>query len=600
MDWERFSSVLIGGLRFDLSGLFYLNAIIVLMVIIPIRLKFENWYQKLIDYLFVLLNVMGILVNLADMVYYRTTLRRTTLSVLDQFENESNIGALILRFVLDYWAVTLLFCGIVALIFWFVTRTRSEGPKFQSPYLFYLGGIFPALISVGIFVGGVRGDFRKSTRPITISNAAAYSDKPEDVYLIVNTPFSLVRTATIDVIKKVSYFKSEQELTRVFDPVQRPKPDSSFRAVNVVVIILESFSMEFSGFLNKEILGPDYKGYTPFLDSLAEKGITFRYGFANGRKSIDAMPSVLSSIPSVEIPFVLSHYGTNQISSIASILKPKGYHSAFFHGAPNGSMGFDAFARKAGFDTYYGRDEFEGKIVTDGIWGVWDHDFFPFFGRKLDALPQPFCAAMFSLSSHHPFELPENHKGLYPVGENKMYPMVQYTDEALKDLFRKIQNKPWFSNTLFVITADHVSSEVTKPQYKTAWGQYAVPVIFYQSGTTPQYYRDRIAQQTDILPSVLSYLNYDKPYFSFGKNLFNPDRNEVFNYAGRAYQLIDGDLLFQFDGVKALGLYNYRMDPLLKNDLLSSMDFSSMETRIKAYIQQYNNRMVENQLTAGQ
>lgn len=600
MDWERFSAVLIGGLRFDLSGLLYLNAIIILMAIIPVQIKFENWYQKTVDYLFILFNSLGLLVNLADMVYYRTTLRRTTLSVLDQFENESNIGALMIRFIFDYWVVTLIFFGMVALIIWVVSRTRPEGPKFKSSYSFYLGGILPAMISIGFFIGGVRGDFRKSTRPITISNAAIYSDKPEDVYLIVNTPFSLLRTATIDVIKKVSYFKTEQELAEVFNPVHRPVPDSSFRPVNVVIIILESFSMEFSGFLNREILGPGYKGYTPFLDSLAENGITFKYGFANGRKSIDAMPSVLSSIPSVEVPFVLSHYGTNQVSSIASLLKVKGYHSAFFHGAPNGSMGFDAYARKIGFDEYYGRDEFEGKVVTDGIWGVWDHDFFPFFGRKLDDLPQPFCAAMFSLSSHHPFELPDSHKGLYPAGENKMYPMVQYTDAALKDLFRKIQNKPWFPNTLFVITADHVSSEVTRPEYKTAWGQYAVPVVFFQSGLSPKYYEDRIAQQTDILPSVLSYMNYDKPYFSFGKDLFNPDRNEVFNYAGRAYQLFDGDLLFRYDGVKALGLYNYRTDPLLKNDLMGSIDIGSMEMRIQAYIQQYNNRMVNNQLTAGQ
>ena len=597
MDESRFIQVLFGGLRFDLSGILYLNVLVILLVIIPIKLKFEKWYQRLIDYLFIFTNSLGVLVNLADMVYYRTTLRRTTLSVLDQFEHESNLLSLSLRFILDFWGVTLIFIGVVALIYFIVFRSRAEGPIFKQPILFYVGGLFPALLFIGLFIGGVRGDFRKSTRPITVSNAAAYSDKPEDVYLIVNTPFSLIRTATTDVIKKVNYFQTEQELSQILEPIHRPNPDSAFQSLNVVVIMLESFSMEFSGYLNREILGSDYTGYTPFLDSIAQQGITFKYGFANGRKSIDAMPSVLSSIPSVEVPFVLSHYSTNHISSLASLLKVKGYHSAFFHGAPNGSMGFDAYARKAGFDQYFGRNEFEGDVVTDGIWGIWDHDFFPFFGKKLNEFPQPFCAVMFSLTSHHPFELPESHRGRYASGVNKMYPMVQYTDDALRQFFRGIMDKPWFRNTLFVITADHVSSEVTRPEYKTAWGQYAVPIIFYEWGKAPKHDQRKIAQQTDILPTTLSYLNYDQPYFAFGKNLLNEGSNEAFNYAGMAYQLFDGSLLLRHDGSKALALYNYQKDPFLKENLLSSVDIRSMERKVKAYIQQYNNRMVDNRLT---
>lgn len=597
MDESRFIQVLSGGLRFDLSGILYLNALVILLVIIPIKMKFKKWYQRLIDYLFIMINSLGVLVNLADMVYYRTTLRRTTLSVLDQFENESNLMSLSIRFIIDFWGVTLIFISVVALIYFIVFRSRAEGPTFKQPILFYVGGLFPALMFIGLFIGGVRGDFRKSTRPITVSNAAAYSDKPEDVYLIVNTPFSLIRTATTGVIKKVNYFQTEEELSQIFEPIHRPNPDSAFQSLNVVVIILESFSMEFSGYLNREILGSDYIGYTPFLDSIAQQGITFKYGFANGRKSIDAMPSVLSSIPSVEVPFVLSHYSTNHISSLASLLKAKGYHSAFFHGAPNGSMGFDAYARKAGFDQYFGRNEFEGEVVTDGIWGIWDHDFFPFFGKKLNELPQPFCAALFSLSSHHPFELPVSHRGRYASGVNKMYPMVQYTDDALRQFFRSIRDKPWFRNTLFVITADHVSSEVTRPEYKTAWGQYAVPIIFYQWGKTPKYDERKIAQQTDILPTTLSYLNYDQPYFAFGKNLLNEGSNEVFNYAGMAYQLFDGSLLLRHDGSKALAFYNYQKDPFLKENLLSSADIRSMERKVKSYIQQYNNRMVDNRLT---
>jgi len=597
MDGSRFLRILVGGIRFDISGILYLNALIFVLIILPIRQKFAGWYQGLIHVLFVVFNSLGLLVNLADMVYYRTTLRRTTLSVLDQFENETNLLALTWRFLSDFWMVTIAFVVLVWLLHRVSSRIRVEGPKISNTITFYAGGLIPAMVFSGLFIGGVRGDFRKSTRPITISNAAAYSAIPEDVYLIVNTPFTLIRTATIGVIKKVDYFKTEEQLEQVFTPVHRPKPDAAFRSLNVVVIILESFSMEFSGFYNKRILGSEYIGYTPFLDSLASAGVTFQYGFANGRKSIDAMPTVLSSIPSIEVPFVLSHYSNNRVNSLASLLKVKGYHSSFFHGAPNGSMGFDAFSRQAGFDVYVGKNEYKGPGGTDGIWGVWDHDFFPFFGQQLSQLPQPFCSVMFSLSSHHPFELPDSHKGRYAEGVNKMYPMVRYTDDALRDLFTRIRKEPWFANTLFVITADHVSSEVTQPKYKTAWGQYAVPVIFYQEGMKPSFVSDRVAQQMDILPSVLSYLNYDKPFVAFGKDLFSPGRNEAFNYAGMAYQLMEDSLLLRYDGKKSLALFDYWNDPELKTNLLSSVPAESMERKVQAYIQQYNNRMVENRLT---
>jgi len=598
MDSGRFFAILQGGIRFDFAGIIYLNLPVVLLAILPVRLRIEIWYQRTLHYLFVTLNIFGLFVNLADVVYYRTTLRRTTLSVLDQFENETNLAGLSLRFVTEFWPITILFLVVSYFLVLFSDRLKYVESSYGNNLKFYGAGMIYALFTIGICIGGMRGDFRKSTRPITISNASAYAAVPEDVFLIVNTPFSLIRTATTGVIKKVEYFKSEEELEAVYTPIHRPMPDSEFKPMNVVIIILESFSMEFSGFYNQRF-SKTYKGYTPFLDSLAAQSHTFQYSFANGRKSIDAMPSVLSSIPSVEVPFVLSHYSNNRVTSIASLLKEKGYQSAFFHGAPNGSMGFDAFSKQAGFDAYIGKNEFSGTPSLDGIWGIWDHEFFPFFAAELNELPSPFCAAVFSLSSHHPFELPASHIGRYKDGENKMYKMVQYTDEVLKHFFKEVSDEPWFDNTLFVVTADHVSSEVTMPAYKTPWGQYAVPVIFYHRGMKPFFDQNRTAQQTDILPSILSYLNYDRPFLAFGKDLFNPGPDHAFNFAGMAYQLMEGNNLFRYDGKKVLGVFDYKNDPFMTRDVSGQTDVDSMKKKAEAMIQQYNNRMVENRLTVG-
>ena len=594
----RMGEILLGGLRFDLAGLLYLNALVILLTVVPLRIRFHRIYQRTVTTLFLVINGAGLMANLADMVYYRTTLRRTTLMVLDQFSNETNFAQLIPRFVLDFSGVALLFLCLMVGLIWLVTRSRIEGPQFPSTGMFYGGGLFTLVLTAGLVVAGIRGGFRHSTRPITVSNAMAYATVPEDVALVVNTPFALIRTSGTGVIRKVDYFPDEESLRAVYDPEIHPAPEGPFQPLNVVVIIVESLSMELSGFYNHWIDQGRYQGYTPFLDSLARQSLTWQYGFANGRKSIEAMPSILCAIPSIEVPFVLSHYSNNRVNGLPGLLREKGYSTAFFHGAPNGSMGFDAFAKQAGFERYFGMREYGNDADMDGMWGIWDMPFLRFFGQRLNDMPEPFCASVFTVSSHHPFEVPEEYQGRFRKGQNKMHEAVQYTDLALKRFFQEAARQDWFNRTLFVITADHVSSEITLPEYKTVWGQYAVPVIFHRPGMVPDFRRDQIVQQTDIMPTILGMLGYDKPYVAFGRDLTRSQDSTVFNYVSPAYQLITPGRLYRYDGSRLLAGFDYRKDPRMEQNLMGTERPDARVTgMIQARIQQYNNRMVGNRLT---
>lgn len=549
--------------------------------------------------MFLVINGLGLLTNLADMVYYRTTLRRTTMLVLDQFANETNFAQLIPRFVADFSGVLLIFLLMLAVLIWLSLRWRVEGPKTSHPGIFYGGGSALMLLFATLIVGGVRGGFRHSTRPITVSNAMAYAAVPEDVALVVNTPFALLRTASTGIIRKVTYFPDEARLNQVYTPEKTPPATDGFQPLNVVVIIVESLSMELSGFYNRRLNGGSYEGYTPFLDSLARQSVTWQYGFANGRKSIEAMPSVLCGLPSGEVPFVLSHYSNNRVNSLPSLLREKGYSSAFFHGAPNGSMGFDAFARQAGFDKYYGMTEYGNPADMDGMWGIWDMPFLQFFAGRISQMKEPFCAAVFTVSSHHPFEVPAEYEGVFRPGRNKMHEAVQYTDLSLRRFFERVESEPWFDRTLFVLTADHVSSEVTLPEYKTPWGKYAVPILFYRKNMPAVFDTVRTAQQTDILPSVLAQLKYDKPFVAFGKDLFTSGDSTAFNYAAPSWQLMTPIGMLRHDGVKSLGFFDYRGDRMMQQNLLdkiSPVTLLNLEEMLKARIQQYNNRMVEDRL----
>jgi phosphoglycerol transferase MdoB-like AlkP superfamily enzyme len=444
----------------------------------------------------------------------------------------------------------------------------------------------------------MRGGFRHSTRPITLSNAGAYVKDPRDISIVLNTPFAIFRTLGKTNLNKVEFYPDD-EIEKIFTPVHYPNDTTEFRRDNIVIIILESFSKEFFGSLNQG--RSEHKGYTPFLDSLVQHSATFKYSYANGRKSIDGLPSVIASIPSLGVPYFLSPYSGNRINSIASLLKSKKYHTSFFHGAPNGSMGFQAFMNLAGVDEYYGMTEYNNDDDFDGIWGIWDDKFLNYYADKLNDFPQPFMSTLFSVSSHHPFEIPERFRDKFKGGPLVIHKCVQYTDYALSEFFKKASSMPWYENTLFVITADHTSSEIQFAEGRTGWGFYSVPLIFFKPDNSLAGLKDEIAQQIDIMPTVLGYLNFDKPYVAFGRDLFKgSDTPFALNYKDNVYQYFEGDYILQFDGVTSVGLYNIKTDKMMSKDILAEFPQVGelMQRKVRALIQQYNNRMIADKLTA--
>ena len=596
----RLMTILIGGLKFDISAILYLNSLFILFTIIPVAIRFKPLYQKILQYIFIITNGIGLAANTADNIYYKYTLRRTTVSVFSQFENEQNFGALLISFFVDYWYGFAFFFLLLYLLIKFSNQIRIEGPQLKNKWSFYLGGMIMMPLIIYLFVGGVRGGFRHSTRPITLSNAAEYATIPKDINIVLNTPFALMRTAKANVIEKVAYYNSEDSLAQIYTPIRQPQDSVPFRYDNIVIIILESFSKEFVGAYNKDLGIKNYKGYSPFIDSLIGKSRAYQYSLANGRKSIDAMPSVICSIPSIEVPYVLSHYSGNKVNSLASLLKTKGYYTSFFHGAPNGSMGLQAFANLSGFDDYYGMTEYGNDDDFDGIWGIWDEKFLQYFATKLNTFKQPFYSTMFTVTSHPPHILPEEYKNVFKGGPLPIHKTIEYTDYAINQFMKTASTMDWYDNTLFVFTADHPTAAIHYQEYNSAWGYYSIPLFFFKPGEDWSLFSQDIVQQIDIMPTVLSYLHYDKPYIAYGRDAFDPSTEPfAFNFADNVYQLFLGDYLLQFDGKKAVTLYNFREDIALKHNLVATKPeiTARLESKLKALIQQYNNRMVDDNLT---
>ena len=591
--------MLFGGMRFDLTALLYLNALYLLLVLLPLPTAIRNHttYISMAKWSFWLPNILGFIVNCMDIVYVRFTDRRTTCTVFTEFQNDGNLASIIGQSMVQYWYVTLFGVALIALLV-LCTRKQWQALTPRTTWVYYVAESLLMVVTIYFVVIGIRGGFGKYTRPITISNALQYTNTPQETAILLNTPFSLMKSLENTTYQHPHYFSNEQA-EQIFSPIHTDEIEANERlgSTNVVVIILESFSKEYIGFYNQHIAG--YEGYTPFLDSLLAHSVTYTHSFASGRKSIDAMPSVLSSIPMLIEPYIVTPYSTNAVSSLADVLRKEGYATAFFHGAPNGSMGFQAYARSAGFERYYGMNEYDGIEAFDGTWAIWDEEFLQYYARTMSDIPQPFMTSVFTASSHHPFRVPERYEGVFPKGTMPIHQCVGYTDHALRAFFHYAQQQDWYQNTLFVLTADH-TNQVSLPQYANAKGLFEVPIAFYSPRWNQGYLHTQGAvSQTDIMPSVLAYLGYTKPYFAFGENALTQEKQHPWAvcYNHPVYQLFSDSLLLQFDGTALRAVYNYQNDPTLQHNIATTTDTQPLLTYLRAYIQQYIYRLTTNQLT---
>ena len=609
-NWSDFSpnltsshllEMLSGGLLFDTSAIMLTNSLYIVLMLLPLHQLATQTYQKVCRWIFLSVNGVALAVNLCDAVYFPFTMRRTTMTVFSEFSNEGNIGSIFLTETLRHFYLLVLFVFLM----WGAYRLYRQSGIGKNDFCWWhydISCLLSLLLLAPCVVAGIRGGFSTAVRPITVSNANQYVDRPMEAALVLNTPFSLYRTIGKAVFVVPNYFSNEQELERIYNPIHVPNDTVPMVKKNVVVLIVESFGREYIGALNQALENGHYRGYTPYVDSLIAKSITFSHSYCNGRKSIDGMPSILSSIPMFVEPFFLTPASMNHVGGIASLLAAEGYQTAFFHGAQRGSMGFMAFSRSTGFTNYYGREDynrderFGGDDDFDGMWAIWDEPFLQYYATKMSEMKEPFMTAVFTASSHHPFAIPEKYKQQFPEEHLQIHKCIRYTDMAIGKFFERASREPWFKNTIFVLTSDHTNMS-DHPEYQTDLGGFCSPIIIYEPGREPEI-QDKIAQQIDILPTVMGLLHYPNSYFAFGIDLLNtsPEDTWAVNYLNGIYQYIKYGHVLQFDGKQTKAVYALT-DSLMEHNMEGKVaEQSQMECELKAIIQQYMERMTQDRL----
>ncbi|MGV4414563.1 LTA synthase family protein [Chryseobacterium sp. T1] len=586
------------GIAFDTTAILYVNSAFILLSLIPIVINSKKSYQKFLMYWYFVTNAIAFSFNFGDFIYYRFSQSRLTSAVLSVGENESNLGKVFLQSVIDHPMVIIWF--VVCLLVWALLykKVKVTERKPDNLYIYFASGVLVLCAVATLVVGGIRGDFKHSTRPINLVDANKHVKNPLQANIVLNSVFSFFRTIDTNGFKLV-HFVDDSFIEQNIHPYKEYNRTVDEKP-NVVIFIMESFGKEYSGAFNRDTKIKDFVSYTPFLDSLAQESLIFTNAFANGRQSIHGMSSVLAGIPSLADAFTSSPYSNQKIQSIVSVANDLGYDTSFYHGAPNGSMGFQGFGNILGFKHYFGKTEYNNDDDFDGMWAIWDEPFFQYYAKNVGK-KQPFLSTMFSASSHHPFKIPEQYQDKFKKGPLEIHIPIQYTDFALKKYFEIASKQAWFHNTIFVITADH-TNQIYYPEYQKVMNRFAIPLLFYSPN--PKFnlkgVDDRLAQQTDIYPTLADLMGYHKKIRSWGRSLVS-DKNEdpiIVNSNAIEEQMIIDNYIYVFNGKDVTAIYD-KNDLGFSKNLINQPKNKEQELgilKVKAWYQDYMDRVINRKL----
>ncbi len=569
-------SAFLGGMRFDLVAIAWLNIPwITLFLMWPSPSRWAAVTQRP---LFHLGNAIGFFLNAVDIEYYRFTLKRSTSDLLTIGTAGTDLRHLAGGFLVEFWHVAAIFiaCLVLAELLW---RWSGRATGAAAGWRRWSWRAMVVALMAVLWRGGLQ------LVPIGPATATRYADAAYSP-LVLNSAFTFFHGLGKPALSERHYM-SQEEADRLW-PVIHQFADSAIAGArpNVVVIILESFSAAYS-----ERLSGHAGRCMPFLDSLMGTGLNFEHAYANGRRSIDGLPAILASLPELmNEAFVASRYAQLPFTSLPGVLKEEGYRTSFYHGGHNGTMGFDGFARQAGIERYVGYDEYPDRSDDDGTWGVLDRPFLQFFAQELQKEQQPFFSTLFTLTSHHPYKLPDPVAARFAGGDHRIEPTLRYADDALRRFFATVRGSKWFRNTLFVITADHTADLKRDGQLVRDERDYWVPLLFYMPERIEPGADDRVVQHIDILPTVLHLIGHHGRFFSFGHSVLQADRPPIaISSSNSIYMAIgSGRRQLKFDGEHVLPPPATAADAPTRD----------MEPWLKAAIQQFNGHLLRGDLTA--
>lgn len=400
------------------------------------------------------------------------------------------------------------------------------------------GGVRPPLLAplaCGLLLlVAIRGNV--SGKPIGVVNAFESGSLAEG-YLTLNGPFSAWHSSRNSRPKALDYMPWPAAVANVQAqilapgertehprfPLQRTRPSRTHARPNVLVLLLEGWdSIAIDCIRREQGLAP--LGLTPSFDALASEGVLFTRFYAAGQRSMDGWSAVLAGLPTLPgMPYIGRGMEQSRLAFLGQLAHADGYRTFFARGAKRGSFRGHAVAPLAGFDQYSAMEDILERWRVEPMteWGAWDRDTFTETARLAREGDPPFLGFVFTLTTHPPFQIPDDEFARYPhdTAEHRYRNSLHYADRALGELIAQSKLDGWYDETLFVLVSDHTSGASSHD--RSPESLHHVPCLLVGPGLVPRVDR-RVTSQLDVLPTIVDYAGFTSPYAALGRSLLDP------------------------------------------------------------------------------
>jgi len=516
---------LLWGLRFDFASaaMFSLLMSFVLWFLYRVTPEKKSPANKAALILLAISLVTQISFQVADSIYYTDAGRHVSYEMRDAVSDAS--GLFLTAMTQHTWFV--LCSAVLGVVLLLLSLRFSQGLMVWTCSnkcvslkfgLQYEASLFCIVVVAMIFIrGGLTGLPQSVISAFKIGNSQQAVVTMNGSYSVIYGIFNSSKEVKRFAINLPEDINVNEVMKQLYPTASFEQTDKAGKKYNLIFVFMEGWSAELM-----TSYGYDQKT-TPFFDSLLEKSYAPLGIIAGGRRTTEGLFSALCSQQNPLGETVAQSSLQNfSYSCLPEILKNKGWSTAFFQGSHKETSGTGAFAQSMGFVESYAKEDMPEGRYQRNFWGAHDPDIYDFVITKIDAMPEPFLIGI-NTNSTHDTSLPD---GVEPYfedddGRDKKRNVLYFADQAMREFFDKLKNKPYYKNTLFVFMSDHTSG-----RRSSRFAKYLIPGAIYAEDIVPVKKLDQFVSQRDIAPTMLEILDLPASPSFAGKSFYKSVEKE--------------------------------------------------------------------------
>jgi len=516
------------GLLFDASIITLVTGGPLLLMLLPFRLAHHRHWLSFWTWANFVLLALFLLLLAGDIVYFGFVHRHAGPEIIAL---GGDVDLMLDMAIGSYWWALLLFLAACVGLFFLWRRLFRHADAEVGRFLPRLAILLIALLSVAMLIRGGLG-----RKPLDIVDAFV-EGRPSAAYLSLNGPFAMSRALLNTHNVKTDFFAWDEAVRRTQEqvlapgerllagdeyPLLRARTTTTARKPNVVVLMLESWDAAHVDTLRRA-MNLDPFGVTPNFDALARQGLLFTRFYANGERSMDGLAALVAGIPTLPgTAYLGMGMEQNRMAYLGHMAKQEGYEPIFLQSSKRGSFHVDSIAAMAGFARYLGSEDIpatgHSKNITER--GAWDHDTFQEANKLFEQAKKPFVGFVFTASTHLPFQSPGERWQKFPPDslEHRFLNSLYYADWALGEFIAAAKKSGYYDNTIFILTADHVSGFAGKSGDVPSL--HHVPLLVVAPGLKPGI-TARTGGQVDVIPTLAQLAGWRSSQAGLGHSLLD-------------------------------------------------------------------------------